>query len=41
LKVTYTEEATADIVQAITYLNGCNPTAAADLDAEIAWCIER
>jgi plasmid stabilization system protein ParE len=41
LKVTYTEEAVADIVEAITYLNERNPTAAANLDAEIARCIER
>ncbi|MEX1127330.1 MAG: type II toxin-antitoxin system RelE/ParE family toxin [Vicinamibacterales bacterium] len=41
MKVTYTEEAVADIVQAITYLNERNPTAAANLDAEIAQCIER
>jgi plasmid stabilization system protein ParE len=41
LKVTYTEEAVADLVQAITYLNERNPTAAANLDAEIARCIER
>ena len=41
MKVTYTEEAVADIVQAITYLNERNPTAAAKLDAEIALCIER
>jgi plasmid stabilization system protein ParE len=41
LKVTYTEEAIADIVDAITYLNERNPTAAANLDAEIARCIER
>jgi len=41
LKVTYTEEAVADIVQAITYLNERNPTAAAKLDAEIARCIDR
>jgi plasmid stabilization system protein ParE len=41
LKVTYTEEAIADIVDAITYLNDRNPTAAANLDAEIARCIER
>jgi plasmid stabilization system protein ParE len=41
LKVTYTEEAVADIVEAITYLNERNPTAAAKLDAEIARCIER
>jgi plasmid stabilization system protein ParE len=41
LKVTYTEEAIADIVDAITYLNERNPTAAANLDADIARCIER
>jgi plasmid stabilization system protein ParE len=41
LKVTYTEEAVVDIVEAITYLNECNPTAAAKLDAEIAQRIER
>ena len=41
MKVTYTEEAVADIVQAITYLNERNPTAAAKLDAEIARCIDR
>ncbi len=41
LKVTDTEEAVADIVEAITYLNERNPTAAANLDAEIAQCIER
>jgi plasmid stabilization system protein ParE len=41
LKVTYTEEAVADIVQAVTYLNERNPTAAVNLDAEIAQCIER
>ena len=41
MKVTYTEEAVADIVEAITYLNERNPTAAANLDAEIARCIER
>jgi plasmid stabilization system protein ParE len=41
LNVTYTEEAVADIVEAITYLNERNPTAAARLDAEIARCIER
>jgi plasmid stabilization system protein ParE len=34
LKVTYTEEAVADIVEAITYLNERNPTAAVNLDAE-------
>lgn len=41
MKVTYTEEAVADIVEAITYLNDRNPTAAAKLDADIARCIER
>jgi plasmid stabilization system protein ParE len=41
LKVTDTEEAIAAIVEAITYLNERNPTAAANLDAEIAQCIER
>ena len=41
MKVTYTEEAVADIIQAITYLNERNPAAAAQLDAEIARCIER
>ena len=41
MKVTYTEEAVADIVEAITDLNERNPTAAAKLDAEIARCIER
>jgi plasmid stabilization system protein ParE len=41
LKVTYTEEAVADIVEAITYPNERNPTAAANLDADIAQCIER
>jgi plasmid stabilization system protein ParE len=41
LKVTYTEEAVADIVEAITYLNERNPTGASKLDAEIARCIER
>jgi plasmid stabilization system protein ParE len=41
LKVTYTEEAVADIVQAISYLNERNPTAAAKLDADVARCVER
>jgi plasmid stabilization system protein ParE len=41
LNVTYTEEAVADIVDAIAYLNERSPTAAANLDAEIARCIER
>jgi plasmid stabilization system protein ParE len=41
LKTTYTEEAIADIVEAITYLNERNPTAAANLDAGIVRCIDR
>jgi len=41
LKVTYTGEAVADILEAITYLNERNPTATAKLDAEITACIER
>ena len=41
MRVTYTEEAIADIVEAITYLNERNPAAAAKLDADIARCIER
>ena len=41
MKVTYTGEAVADIVEAITYLNERNPAAAAKFDADIATCIER
>jgi plasmid stabilization system protein ParE len=41
LTVTYTEDAVADIVEAIAYLNEHNPTAAANLDNDIARCIER
>ena len=41
MTVNYTEEAIADIVDAITYLNERNPTAAATLDADISRCIER
>src|SRR2546425_1996211 len=41
LKVTSTDEAVADIVEAITHVNERNPTAAAKLDAEIPRCIER
>jgi plasmid stabilization system protein ParE len=41
VNVNYTEEAIADIVEAINYLNQRNPTAAANLDAEITQCIER
>ena len=41
MNVNYTEEAIADIVEAISYLNQRNPTAASNLDAEITQCIER
>lgn len=41
MKTTYTEEAIVDIVEAISYLNERNPTAAAILDAEVAQCIKR
>mgnify|MGYP002684279674 CR=1 FL=1 len=41
MKVTNTEEAVADIVEAVSYRNQRNPTAAANLDAEIARCIDR
>jgi plasmid stabilization system protein ParE len=41
LKITYTEEAVADIVEAITYLNERNSSAAAKLDAAITRCVER
>jgi plasmid stabilization system protein ParE len=40
LKVTYSEEAIADILDAIAYLHERNPIAAANLDAEIAKCVE-
>jgi hypothetical protein len=38
LKITYTEEAIADIVEAVTYPNDQNPAAALKLDADIARC---
>jgi len=41
LKISYTEEAVADLVEALTYLNQRSSTAAAKLDADIARCIER
>jgi plasmid stabilization system protein ParE len=41
LKVSYTEEAIADIVEAITYLNERSPKAAGNLDKQISDCIER
>jgi plasmid stabilization system protein ParE len=40
LKVTYTDEALADILDALTYLSERSPTAAANLDNEISRCIE-
>jgi plasmid stabilization system protein ParE len=41
LKITYTEEALADIVSALTYLAERSPAAAANLDADIQRCIDR
>jgi plasmid stabilization system protein ParE len=41
LNVAYTEEAVADIVDAIAYLNERSPTAASKLDAAIARCVAR
>lgn len=41
MKVTYTDEAIADIVDAIAYLKERNVTAAENLDTEIARCIDR
>jgi plasmid stabilization system protein ParE len=41
VKVAYTPEAIADIVEALSYLNERSPTAAADLDANISRCIDR
>jgi len=41
LKITYTEEAVADIVSALTYLAERSPAAAAKLDAAIQQCIDR
>ena len=41
MKVTYAEEAVADIVEAIIFLTERSATAAARLDADIARCIER
>jgi plasmid stabilization system protein ParE len=39
LKVTYTEEAIADIIDAIEYLKDRSPRAAAALDQSISECI--
>jgi plasmid stabilization system protein ParE len=41
LTIIYTEEAVADLVEAIRYLQDRNPAAAARLDAEVTRCIER
>ncbi len=41
MKVTYTAEAIADMLDAIAYLKEHNPTAAANLDADISGCIDR
>ena len=40
MNVTYAEEAIADILDAITYLNERNPAAASNLDVDLAACIE-
>jgi plasmid stabilization system protein ParE len=41
LKASYTEEALADIVSALTYLNERSPAAAVKLDADIEQCVDR
>ena len=41
MKITYTEEAIADVVDAIRYLNERNLTAAAKLDDDFSRCNER
>lgn len=41
MKVTYADEAIADILDAIAYLKERSPRAAENFDAEIAACIER
>jgi len=38
--ITYAEDAIADILDAIAYLNERNPTAASNLDADLDACIE-
>lgn len=40
MNITYTEEALADILDAIAYLNERNPAAASNLDTDLAACIE-
>ena len=41
MKVIYTQEAVADLVDAIDYLNERNPTAAVTVDRQIGRAIER
>lgn len=41
MRITYTDEAIADLLDAITYLRERSPLAARKLDADIADCIER
>lgn len=40
MNIVYTEEALADILDAIAYLNERNPAAASNLDTDLAACIE-
>jgi plasmid stabilization system protein ParE len=40
VNITYAEEAIADILDAIAYLNERNPAAASSLDTDLAACIE-
>ena len=40
VKITYAEEALADILDAVAYLNERNPAAASHLDTDLAACIE-
>jgi plasmid stabilization system protein ParE len=41
LRITYTDEAIADILDAISYLTDRSPTAATNLDSAISVCIGR
>ena len=41
MKVTYTEEAVADLVGGLSYIGERSPTAAANLDAAVTRCIDR
>ena len=40
MKIIYAEEALADILEAVAYLNERNPAAASSLDTDLAACIE-